>query len=74
VANIRFEWDEAKNLANQRKHGISFEQAMLAFRDLLYTSKERIEGKTPIQIVRIITARRETRKERRRYENENGQL
>jgi len=22
VANIRFEWDEAKNLINQRKHGI----------------------------------------------------
>jgi len=25
VTGIRFEWDEAKNLINQRKHGVSFE-------------------------------------------------
>ena len=24
---MRVEWEEAKNLANQRKHGISFEEA-----------------------------------------------
>ena len=30
---IWFEWDEAKNLANQRKHGVSFQQASLVFRD-----------------------------------------
>ena len=24
---VRLEWDEAKNLANQKKHGISFEDA-----------------------------------------------
>ncbi len=28
-----FEWDEAKNLANQRKHGVAFEDAQMAFRD-----------------------------------------
>ena len=28
-----FEWDEAKNEANQRKHGVSFEDAQLAFLD-----------------------------------------
>jgi hypothetical protein len=33
VNGIRFEWDEAKNLANQRKHGISFEEASQVFRD-----------------------------------------
>lgn len=27
----RFEWDEAKNLANRRKHGISFEEAATIF-------------------------------------------
>jgi uncharacterized protein len=44
VANIRFEWDEAKNLANQRKHGISFEQAIEVFDDPLYVQVlERIE-------------------------------
>ena len=30
---IRFEWDEEKNLANQRKHGISFEEAVYVYRD-----------------------------------------
>jgi hypothetical protein len=27
----RFEWDEEKNLVNQRKHGISFEEASTIF-------------------------------------------
>jgi uncharacterized DUF497 family protein len=30
---VRFEWDEAKNQANRRKHGISFETAVLVFED-----------------------------------------
>ena len=28
-----FEWDEDKNWANQKKHGISFEHALLVFKD-----------------------------------------
>lgn len=28
-----FEWDDAKNLSNQRKHGISFSLAQFAFLD-----------------------------------------
>ncbi len=28
---MRFEWDETKNLANQRKHGISFQEASRLF-------------------------------------------
>ncbi|PIR61409.1 MAG: hypothetical protein COU66_03980 [Candidatus Pacebacteria bacterium CG10_big_fil_rev_8_21_14_0_10_44_11] len=28
-----FEWDEKKNLTNQKKHGISFEEAQYAFAD-----------------------------------------
>jgi uncharacterized DUF497 family protein len=36
VPNLRFEWDEAKNLANQRKHGIRFERAIEVFNDPLY--------------------------------------
>lgn len=31
--DIIFEWDEAKNKANQRKHKISFEMARLVFED-----------------------------------------
>lgn len=30
---MRFEWDSAKDQANQRKHGISFETACLVFDD-----------------------------------------
>ena len=29
----RFEWDDAKNRSNRRKHGISFEEARTAFFD-----------------------------------------
>ena len=46
-----YEWDEAKNLRNQRKHdGISFELAALVFEDercLVYA--DRIDGKTEEQ-------------------------
>ena len=101
MSGIRFEWDEAKNLANQRKHGVSFEDASEVFRDPLFVSvKDRIqdgeqrwrtygevEGSllmmvahtaqeedahgTTIELIRIITARYATRKERQRYEHEN---
>ena len=102
MTGIRFEWDEAKNRANQRKHSVRFEEAIQVFRDPLYVSvKDRIEGgeqrwqtlgivgdlllltvahafrekyeqDTPIEVIRIISARRATPKERRRYEEENG--
>jgi uncharacterized DUF497 family protein len=43
VYGFRFEWDEAKNLANQRKHGVSFQLASQVFLDMLFVSlKERI--------------------------------
>jgi uncharacterized DUF497 family protein len=29
---VKVEWDRAKNLANQRKHGVSFEEASELFR------------------------------------------
>jgi uncharacterized DUF497 family protein len=48
---MRYEWDEAKNLRNQRKHdGISFELATLVFEDeccLVYA--DRIDSKTKEQ-------------------------
>jgi uncharacterized DUF497 family protein len=37
---MRFEWDEAKNLSNQRKHGVSFERASAVFLDPLCVSVE----------------------------------
>jgi uncharacterized DUF497 family protein len=33
MTNPRFEWDEKKNAANRRKHGISFTEAKTAFLD-----------------------------------------
>jgi uncharacterized protein len=33
MAGIRFEWDNIKDRANQRKHGISFEEAQTVFLD-----------------------------------------
>jgi uncharacterized protein len=102
VESIRFEWDEAKNLSNRRKHGVSFEEASQVFRDPPYVSvqdrveggelrwqtlglaedlllltvahtvrEERDDGKS-VEVIRIISARPATRKERRRYEDENG--
>ena len=99
---MRFEWDEAKNLSNRRKHGVSFEEASQVFRDSLYVSvqdriedgelrwqtlglvegllllivahtvrEERDDG-TSVEVIRIISARPATRRERRRYEGENG--
>lgn len=101
MPGIRFDWDEAKNLSNQRKHGVSFEEASQVFLDpLLVSLKERIEageqrwqtygevkscllvmvghtarevdehGET-VEVMRIISARYASRKERQRYEDEN---
>jgi uncharacterized DUF497 family protein len=30
---LHFEWDEAKNIENQKKHGVSFSHAQYAFGD-----------------------------------------
>ena len=99
---IRFEWDEAKNLTNRRKHGVRFELAALVFLDPLFVSlKDRIEdgeqrwrtfGKVEgwtllvvvhtarevdeqgeaFEVMRIISARQASRRERQLYEEENG--
>jgi hypothetical protein len=83
-----------------KKHGVSFEEASLAFRDPLHLSTpDRIEsgeqrwrtfglvggfvilmvahtvteedaGSGMVEVIRIISARRADRSERRRYENE----
>lgn len=33
MGGLRFEWDENKDLANQRKHSVSFEEAQTVFLD-----------------------------------------
>lgn len=37
LPRIRFEWDEEKNRANRRKHGVSFEDATAVFQDRVRT-------------------------------------
>jgi uncharacterized DUF497 family protein len=49
MAQVRFEWDSKKDFENQRKHGVSFVRAKLAFgdpnrviaEDLSHSSKEK---------------------------------
>ncbi len=33
MSELQFEWDETKNTANQKKHGVSFEEAKTVFAD-----------------------------------------
>lgn len=33
MAGLRFQWDSAKSAANQRKHGVSFDEARTVFYD-----------------------------------------
>jgi uncharacterized DUF497 family protein len=90
---IDFEWDENKNRANRKKHGVWFEEAVQVFDDtsaIMFHDKthsadedrfillglsastrvlvvvycERHKGKS----IRIISARKATKKEIRRYE------
>ena len=36
---MKFEWDDTKNITNQEKHGVSFEEAIEVFDDALQISK-----------------------------------
>lgn len=91
---VLFEWDEAKASTNVRKHGVSFEDAMLVFSDpfalvdqdrvaggelrwhtlglvggiLLLLVAHTVRSEAEDEIIRIISARRATRKERQRYD------
>lgn len=91
---MRVEWDNNKNIANRKKHGVSFELAQEVFDDPLALSKlDRVESGEERwhtlgmvdgillllvthtvrddegeEIIRIISARKATAYERRRYE------
>ena len=85
------EWDEAKNAANQKKHGISFEEArqlfdaggpyLELFDEVHSEAEDRFVAIGPIErgivlvvwterdedVIRIISARRATERERTLY-------
>jgi hypothetical protein len=93
MAELRFEWDPRKNAANQRKHGISFEEAETLFADeyaLLLDDPDHSEAEHRFillglsarfrvlvvvhsyreaeDVIRIISARKATKRERTRYD------
>lgn len=103
MSATRFEWDEAKNALNRRKHGVDFDTALRVFADPFALSElERVEdgetrwltigsvegymllvvahttrdtapeegGEAFDEVIRIISARKADRSERRRYEEE----
>lgn len=96
---VWFEWDEDKAKSNQRKHGVSFEDAMHVFDDpFALCEPDRLEGgeqrwrtiglagevivlvvahtvteEDLDEVIRIISARRANRKERRMYEENRPQ-
>ena len=92
MSGLYFQWDSVKNVSNQKKHGISFEEAKTVFSDefarLIADPEhseeeerfillgESIESNLLIvchcirdeESVRIISARKADKKERKTYE------
>ena len=91
---IRFDWDETKNTANIKKHGVSFEEAQTIFLDekaIRYFDPDHSQDedrfimlgmsfklrvlvvchcyRSSDSIIRIISARRATKKESQTYWN-----
>lgn len=50
---VRFSWDERKNRANRRKHGVSFETATLAFADpfVIFGQDREVDGEARWQAI-----------------------
>jgi uncharacterized DUF497 family protein len=74
--NMRFEWDEAKNIANQRKHDIDFETARwLAVgaldRVVIVVVDHTYRQDGPEERIRLISARHATTHERKLYAEAN---
>ena len=92
MINLSFSWDERKNRQNQKKHGVSFEEAQSVFfdddaREFFDPDHSEEEARflligrsyhlrvllichcyrEPEGIIRIISARRATKKERAAY-------
>ncbi|HXL23176.1 MAG TPA: BrnT family toxin [Candidatus Dormibacteraeota bacterium] len=91
---VLFEWDAAKAKGNERKHGVSFDDATLVFLDpyalieqdrvedgelrwqtlglvggvVLLLVAHTIRSDVDDEVIRIISARKATRKERQRYD------
>jgi uncharacterized DUF497 family protein len=61
VRELGFEWDERKNQANRRKHGVSFEEARTVFSDeraLLIHDPDHSEGEDRFVLIGFSAAMR----------------
>ena len=92
MAHVTFDWDKEKSASNQKKHGISFEEAQTVFLDenalmihdpdhaddeerfILLGLSVKFRGlvvchcyRKNDEVIRIISARKATRAEQRRY-------
>ena len=93
MSKVRIEWDDNKNRANKRKHGVSFEEAATVFVDerailiddpghssdedrfLLLGTSAALRTlvvchcyRESAELIRVISARKASRKERKTYE------
>ena len=92
MRELRFEWDPKKDAANQRKHGVSFDEATTVFSDeraLLIDDPDQSDDEERFilmglsaslrtlvvchcyreaeSVIRLISARKASRKERNEY-------
>ena len=94
MSDLNFEWDEKKSLSNQKKHGVSFDEASTVFSDELgrlipdpdavgeerfilmgISSQSRMlvvcHCERKLNTIRIISARKADRSERKQYEDKH---
>lgn len=93
---VTFDWDDAKNRSNLRKHGVGFDTASLVFddpyalmlQDRFENGEERwqaigriadavvlvvahtVKARAGTEVIRIMSARKADRRERKRYEDQ----
>jgi uncharacterized DUF497 family protein len=68
---MKVDWDDTKADVNERKHGISFAEAATIFSNSYLEIKDDSSGEERGEdTIRIISARKATKKERKEYEKE----
>ena len=83
IIDVNITWDEAKNLSNQKKHGVSFEEAGTVFYDEAHSQNEErfvmmgMSNNSRVlvvchcyrmgDVIRLISARKATKREESQY-------
>ena len=63
MSDLHFEWDPRKAAANERKHGVGFEEAKSVFSD----ERAKLIDDPGHSVIRIISARKATARESKSY-------